>query len=184
MCNPGRQRKVFCATILPEVQHEDDVKLSEKRLCEREVSRAGNWLKSPFWITVVSHQTSRKICTGDLGRVGDMPCHSHQYSSAFLTSPSSLASRRVEFAQLMLHRHHLHRCLSCEILRDPSQVVPALAATRQTQQNGFSGANFSQPFSGLTGFVHSPPSVSFSASSNSHLLANTHLHLHTTTLTD
>lgn len=67
------------------------------------MSRAGSWFKSPpFWITIVttvvvviSHQTSRKICTVvTWRRVGDLPCHSHQYSSAFLTSSRR---GRVEF---------------------------------------------------------------------------------------
>lgn len=158
---------------------------------ENAVSLTGSWLKSPFWITVVvvivviSHQTSRKICTVvTWRRVGDMPCHPHQYSSAFLTSPSRRGAARCgawsSFPGLL--HHHLHRCrrrrnrhlrcLSCGILLAgcPSASNEAFFSAERI----FRGRKlFAAAFSGLIGFV--PPfSASSSSSPNSHLLANTH----------
>lgn len=155
--------KVCSATILPpEAKKKKKIKMmwSDCEKTENAVSLTGSWLKSPFWITVVvvivviSHQTSRKICTVvTRRRVGDMPCHPHQYSSAFLTSPSRRSATRgvhsrdssiiifiVVVVVVAIEVFIVSAVGFC------SQVVPVPATRRSSQQNVYSaGANYSQP---------------------------------------
>lgn len=95
-CRKTKEKSVLCKVVLPECGYWK-VKMmwrnvlgcnSANEKCCKQRADSSRHFGLPS--LPVSHQTSRKICTGgDSRRVGEMSRRvSHQYSSAFLTSPS------------------------------------------------------------------------------------------------
>lgn len=137
-------------------------------------------------VVVISHQTSRKICTVVTWRRARgrhaMP-HSHQYSSAFLTS----SSRHGAWSSSpgLLH-HHLQRrgrlrCLSCGILRS---VVVLLSSRTDIPAKTFLSRVFWINWicaNRFPLFLLVPLHLQTLISSLIHTRTRTHLHNHTHT---